>query len=104
LIAQAAASASVSGSIEEKVKSAFVTEFGEAEWLAAHAIIMRESKFDPGAVNRRSGACGLFQALPCSKMGGMEVDNQISWGVNYIRRRYGTPSKALAFWNMHGYY
>ena len=67
-------------------------------------IVSWESGFNPGAYNYHSGACGLFQALPCSKMGGMEVDNQINWGIGYIRNRYGTPSNALAFWVTHHWY
>jgi len=32
------------------------------------------------------------------------VTNQITLGLNYIKHRYGTPTKALAFHNRHGWY
>lgn len=67
-------------------------------------LLMKESGFNPQAVNPTSGACGLFQALPCSKMGGMGIDNQIAWGIGYIRNRYGTPSGAWNFWLANNWY
>ena len=54
------------------------------------------------AVNQNSGACGLFQALPCEKMPcGLEhkdIECQIDWGFEYIKDKYGTSIGALAFW------
>jgi len=67
-------------------------------------IVSRESGWNVNALNKSSGACGLFQALPCAKMGGMEVSNQLNWGLNYIARRYGTPAGAYAFWQAHHWY
>lgn len=78
--------------------------FGADHWPSFWKLIMKESSWNPQAVNKSSGACGLFQALPCSKMGGMELANQIKWGVNYIKQRYGTPTAALAFHLQHGWY
>lgn len=71
-------------------------------------IINNESGFNPMAINRSSGACGLGQALPCSKMP-CELDFkgsmcQINWVAEYIQRRYGTPLKAEVFWNNHRWY
>lgn len=74
-----------------------VETWGEGQWSAMYLLIMSESGFNPNIYNASSGACGIFQALPCSKMGGMEINNQIAWGVNYIKDRYGTPSNAWAF-------
>ena len=62
----------------------------------------RESGWNPNAVNKRSGACGIPQSLPCSKMSSFGSDyrtngrTQIRWGLNYIKNRYGSPSEA---WN-----
>jgi hypothetical protein len=69
-----------------------------------HQIVMHESGFNPYAVNPNGGACGLFQALPCSKMGGMELNNQVAWGISYVENRYGTPSNAWAFWQRNNWY
>lgn len=60
----------------------------------------RESGWNPRSRNRSSGACGIPQALPCSKIkaqqGSYNWQAQIRWGVNYIRWRkgYGSPCKA----------
>lgn len=60
----------------------------------------RESGWNAKARNKKSGACGICQALPCSKMKKYGKDyktnckTQIRWGVDYIKRRYGNPTKA----------
>lgn len=43
-------------------------DFGMAEWarLRAHRIAVCESRYDPGAYNRRSGATGVYQWIPSS--------------------------------------
>jgi hypothetical protein len=54
-----------------------------------------------------SGAYGIPQALPGSKMGpGWQTDAkvQITWGLSYIASRYGTPCGAWAFWQAHDFY
>jgi hypothetical protein len=54
-----------------------------------------------------SGAYGIPQALPGSKMGpGWQNDAtvQIRWGLGYIKSRYGTPCGAWSFWQAHGWY
>ena len=54
-----------------------------------------------------SGAYGIPQALPGSKMGaGWQSDArvQITWGLNYIVGRYGTPCGAWAVWQSQGWY
>ena len=60
----------------------------------------RESGWRPNAVNKKSGACGIPQSLPCKKMRKEGSDyktngkTQIRWGLKYIKSRYGSPSKA----------
>ena len=60
----------------------------------------RESGWNPNSYNKKSGACGIPQALPCSKIKNSEGSNdwkaQIRWGVKYINARYKTPCGA---WN-----
>ena len=70
----------------------------------------RESKWNPNAHNKSSGAHGIPQALPASKMASEGADyytngyTQIRWGLKYIKRRYGSPSNAWAhFQNKHWY-
>ena len=73
-------------------------------------LVERESSWNPNAVNKSSGATGLFQALPASKMASEGNDyrtnykTQIKWGCKYIKNRYGTPTKAWNFWQQHHWY
>jgi uncharacterized protein YabE (DUF348 family) len=59
------------------------------------------------ATNAYSGAYGIPQALPGSKMASIGPDwrtnpaTQITWGLNYIQGRYGTPCGAWGFWQSH---
>ena len=71
-------------------------------WQDAAELIAKESGFDPGAINPTSGACGLAQALPCTKMGCSlsDINCQLDWQWEYIAGRYGTATKALEFWNI----
>lgn len=60
----------------------------------------RESGWNPNSKNKYSGACGIPQAYPCSKIKKQQGSNnwmaQIRWGINYINYRYGSPCGA---WN-----
>lgn len=70
----------------------------------------RESSWNLNAVNKRSGACGIPQSLPCSKMKSAGADyrtnykTQIKWGLNYIKARYGTPANAWSHSQQKGWY
>lgn len=82
----------------------------EADYQALVLLVNRESSWNPYAVNKKSGACGLFQAYPCSKMAKYGKDYrtnykvQVAWGMDYIKNRYGTPQKAWSFWQSHHWY
>lgn len=80
--------------------------FGTEHWGALEELIQRESTWNPYAVNSSSGACGLGQALPCSKMDCEKWDYecQIRWMANYIENRYGTPTEALSFHSEKNWY
>ncbi|WP_217183793.1 transglycosylase SLT domain-containing protein [Streptomyces sp. AC495_CC817] len=72
----------------------------ESDWSYVDYIVSRESGWNPNATNRSSGACGLVQALPCSKVPGNgynPVDN-LRWGTGYANGRYGGWAGAYAFW------
>ena len=70
----------------------------------------RESSWNLNAVNKRSGACGIPQSLPCSKMKSAGADyrtnykTQIRWGLNYIKARYGSPANAWGHSQRKGWY
>ena len=73
-------------------------------------IIMRESKWRINATNPSSGAYGIPQALPGSKMASAGSDwrtnpaTQIIWAIGYMKDRYGSPCQAWAFKRSHGWY
>lgn len=70
----------------------------------------RESNWNPSAHNKHSGAHGIPQALPASKMSSEGSDymtngkTQIRWGLGYIKNRYGSPSKAWAHSERYNWY
>ncbi|WP_328679516.1 lytic transglycosylase domain-containing protein [Streptomyces sp. NBC_00343] len=73
-------------------------------------IVDHESSWNYRAVNASSGAYGLFQALPGSKMSSVGSDwqtnpaTQIKWGLNYMDSRYGSPCEAWSFWQANSWY
>lgn len=80
-----------------------------ADWMAAagipltnatNTLILKESGCRPTAVNPSSGACGIPQALPCSKIShcGTEPVCQLKWMDSYVKGRYGTWENALSMW------
>jgi hypothetical protein len=76
--------------------------WGDSEFACLVALWNKESGWRVNAYNASSGAYGIPQALPGSKMGSAGADwetnpaTQISWGLGYIGGRYGTPCGA---WN-----
>lgn len=74
--------------------------FGVENWEALETLIQKESGWNPYSLNGSSGACGLGQAMPCSKMNceNWDYDCQINWVLDYIENRYETPKGALAHW------
>jgi TP901 family phage tail tape measure protein len=86
--------------------------YGQAQWPALQALWAGESGWNPRARNPTSGAYGIPQALPASKMASAGKDwmtnpaTQIKWGLSYIRSRYGSPLDAYEAWrsrNPHWY-
>ena len=73
-------------------------------------IVDHESSWNYRAVNASSGAYGLFQALPGSKMSSVGSDwqtnpaTQIKWGLDYIEGRYNTPCGAWSHSEDTGWY
>ncbi|MFE9764706.1 transglycosylase SLT domain-containing protein [Streptomyces sp. NPDC005808] len=81
-----------------------------AQYNAFSKIVEHESGWDVDATNSSSGAYGLVQALPGSKMASAGSDwktnpeTQIEWGLNYMNDRYGSPVGAWNFWQANGWY
>lgn len=89
-----------------------MSEFGwaDTEIIPLISLWNRESGWNPNAHNGSSGAHGIAQALPASKMAAYGSDyytngkTQIRWGLNYIAGRYGSPSRAWAHFRSHNWY
>lgn len=84
--------------------------FGEDQWGCLYNLWMRESGWRTTAGNVSSGAYGIPQSLPASKMaafGGDYLTNprtQIAWGLSYIKGRYGTPCGGWSSFQAKGWY
>ncbi len=78
--------------------------WSDGEWSCLEQLWVGESGWNYRAANP-SGAYGIPQSLPASKMASVGADyqtnpvTQITWGMNYIKNSYGSPCNALATWN-----
>ncbi len=86
---------------EEILKRAKVDK---KDYKAVDFIVSHESSWNYKAVNSSSGAYGLCQALPGTKMQSAGNDwktnpvTQMKWCDNYAKSRYGSWQKAQDFW------
>jgi len=84
--------------------------WGDDQFACLLVLWNHESGWRVNAGNQVSGAYGIPQALPGSKMASVGADwqtnpaTQITWGLNYIAGRYGTPCGAYAQWLGHNWY
>jgi hypothetical protein len=101
----AAAPVVASGSIRAQALAVFGTDYG-----CAANIITHESSWNPHATNPDSGAYGLPQALPASKLAAAGSDwrdnpaTQLSWMKTYVDGRYGGACPAWTWWQAHHWY
>ncbi|MFJ6566704.1 transglycosylase SLT domain-containing protein [Streptomyces sp. NPDC091292] len=105
--AQAAAPAATPASAQSIAKKLIPDA---AQYKAFDKIVTHESNWKVTATNSSSGAYGLVQALPASKMSTHGTDwktnpeTQIKWGLDYMKQRYGSPVAAWNFWQANGWY
>lgn len=84
--------------------------WGEDQFGCLVPLWNKESGWNANAYNASSGAAGIPQALPGSKMASHGADwqtnpaTQISWGLSYISDRYGTPCAAWDSFSAKGWY
>lgn len=94
-------SSSVSGSSRDWLTAAGIPE---SDWSYVDHIITKESRWNYTARNRSSGAYGLCQALPGTKMASAGSDwqsnpvTQLRWCSSYAQSRYGSWAAAYNFW------
>jgi hypothetical protein len=87
----------------EQIGKAELVDFGFSEstqWPCLYDLWQQESGWNVYAENPSSGAYGIPQSLPGSKMASAGADwqtnptTQIIWGLGYIKSIYGTPCGA----------
>ena len=84
--------------------------WGQGQMSALETLWTKESGWRTTATNPTSGAYGIVQSLPATKMASVGADwqtnyrTQIEWGLNYIKQRYGSPSNALGFHLANNWY
>lgn len=94
------------------VAEAMVAEYGwgPEQFSCLDTLWTGESGWDHTATNPSSGAYGIPQSLPATKMASAGQDwktnpvTQIRWGLDYIRDAYGTPCAAQGFKSGNGFY
>ena len=89
-------------------KSQWLTASGIAQedWGYADWLVQKESGWNPNSRNVSSGACGLAQALPCSKVPGNPLDpiDSLNWMNGYVKGRYGSWANAVSHSKSNGWY
>lgn len=84
--------------------------YSEEDFTATVYIITHESGWNVAATNPSSGAYGLPQALPGSKMVSAGADwatnyqTQLKWFWGYCAQRYGSIQGAYTYWLAHKCY
>ena len=90
----------------KQIAQAMLGQFGwsQNEFAPLDTLWTNESGWNVSATNPSSGAYGIPQSLPASKMASAGADwktnaaTQIRWGLGYIKATYGSPTAALAAW------
>jgi len=110
LIAAAPAQAATTGTATSAQATAQKMIGNSAEYQCFSNIVQHESGWNHTATNPSSGAYGLVQALPASKMASAGADwktnpaTQIKWGLDYMKDRYGSACDAWSFWQANNWY
>ncbi|WP_442961578.1 lytic transglycosylase domain-containing protein [Pseudoclavibacter sp. 13-3] len=84
--------------------------WGADQFVCLVSLWQKESGWRVNATNSSSGAYGIPQSLPGSKMASAGADwqtnpaTQITWGLGYIAGRYSTPCGAWGHSQSFGWY
>ena len=90
-------------SLEQAVEPKPIVFSEDTEAKAKEYIYFKESTHNIAAVNKSSGACGIGQSLPCTKLSNdcpnwqTDYACQDEWFSGYMERRYGSWENAKAF-------
>jgi hypothetical protein len=115
LVSSASASVELARTPEgaREVAKALMAEkygWGDKQFWCLDGLWTKESRWNYRSSNKRTGAHGIPQALPATKMEVIGTDwrtnpvTQISWGLHYIDVRYETPCGAFAKFKRTNWY
>lgn len=85
-------------------KAYALNRLGSTQYYCLDKIAIHESNWNPFDLNSSSGAYGIPQALPGSKMAWAGSDwrtnpvTQVKWMIHYMNGRYGSACSAWDFW------
>ncbi len=110
--AEAAARANTPEGAKATARQIAAAEFGwgDGQFSCLESLWTRESGWNYQAYNSGSGATGIPQSLPGSKMASAGADwqtnatTQIRWGLGYIAGSYGSPCGAWSHSQATGWY
>lgn len=108
--AEQRASRSSSGDPRSIARSMLAARGLAGQFSCLEQLWQRESNWSVTATNRSSGAYGIPQSLPATKMASAGEDwrtnaaTQIRWGLDYIAATYGTPCGAWRQSQARGWY
>lgn len=81
-----------------------------ADFTCLNFIAEKESRWSTTATNPSSGAYGVAQSLPATKMASAGADyrtngkTQVNWMISYLSERYGSACGGKAFWDRNHWY
>ncbi len=107
-----AVAAAVASGSPQRIAAAMLGSFGwsSSQFSCLDPLWAHESRWSASAYNAGSGAFGIPQALPGSRMASAGPDwqtdaaTQIRWGLEYIKGTYGSPCGAWAHEEAAGWY
>lgn len=91
-------------------KAYALQRLGSTQFGCLNEIAIHESNWNPHDVNPTSGAYGIPQALPGTKMSTAGADwhdnpvTQVKWMIGYVDADYGSACAAWSFWQAHRWY
>jgi hypothetical protein len=91
-------------------KAYALSVLGSVQYACLDQIAIHESHWNPYDLNSSSGAYGIPQAVPGSKMAWAGADwhdnpvTQVKWMVHYVDGRYGSACSAWSFWQTNRWY
>ena len=106
------ATVTAAGGSPQQIALAMLASYGwsSGQFTCLDALWQQESGWNVYASNPGSGAYGIPQALPGSKMASAGPDwetdaaTQIRWGLSYIQATYGSPCAAWSHEESTGWY